>query len=346
MISRINLALALLLAAQIALLGVIALTTGGSQSHAVEPIVKGMTATDIDSLTIASAPDDEITFARKDNGWVLPNADDFPVNGSQVNEALDKLLGMDSGRLVASNPVNFGRLAVKDDDYRRRVELRGGASSAVIYLGEDGGVDSVYTRRDNENEVYLGRGLNAWELSTQVAGWVDASYVNLAQDDLLSLHIDNAHGSLTLARDGETWTLADLAESEQFEDTRLPGVLRNAASIRLVEPLGRTAQDSHGMDAPRLTLTLTYRQPLPTEAGDEDEAEESAGEAEAVYSQETLSLTFGAALDDGHVVLKSSDNDYFVTVRESVYSAFSELRRADFVKAAESPSVAPNGLGD
>ena len=340
MISRSNVYLAILLGLQVVLLAALVLSSGGGETRPVEPIVRDLSADDVQRLSVASGADDELVFARKDTGWVLPKADDFPVNGEKVDEMLGKLLGLDTSRLVASNPVNFARLEVKDDDYRRRIELSGGASSALIYLGGSGGVDTVYTRRADENEVYLGRGLNAWELSAQAATWLDANYVSIPQADVQAIQIENAIGSLSLVRDGENWTLADLREGELFEDTRLPGMLRNAATIRLVEPLGLTAQAAWGMDAPRVTITLRYRQLLPAEQDSNAETEESDRDtaAEIQYSDETLILTFGAALEDGTIALKSSESDYFVSARDTVFNAFGELERGDFIKLPESDS--------
>ena len=64
-------------------------------------------------------------------------------------------------------------------------------------------------------------------------------------------------------------------------------------------------------------------------------AETSDGETSAAapeYREETFSLFFGAQLDDG-VVLKSSDADYYVLTRDTVFNAFNDLSRADLVKA-------------
>ncbi|MCY4464671.1 MAG: DUF4340 domain-containing protein [Chloroflexi bacterium] len=341
MISRSNVILAILLAAQVVLLAVSVVTSGGTESRAIEPLVQGIGAPEIERMTIATSPDDAVTFARKGDGWVLPDADDFPVNGDKVDEMLDKLFALDNRRLVAANPANFARLEVKADDYRRRIELSGGNASAVIYLGGSGGVDTVYARRADENHVYLGSGLNSWELSTQIASWVDASYVNIAQDDVQQIRVQNAQGDFTLQRDDEGWTYADLGEGELLEDSKIPGILRNAASIRLVEPLGLSALDAYGMAEPGVVVDLQYRQLLETGSSEEASAAEEVVDDEAnadepQYSQETLALTFGATLEDGDIVLKSSQSDYFVSVRETTYKVFNELSRDDLVKLPES----------
>ncbi len=342
MISRSNVRLASLLLAQIVLLAVSVVTSGSTETRAVEPLVAGINAPAIERMTVATSPDDALTFARKDGGWVLPAADDFPVNSEKVDEVLGKLLALDTRRLLASNPVNFARLEVKADDYRRRIELSGGDASAVIYLGGSGGADTVYARRADENHVYLGSGLNSWELSTQVATWVDASYVNIAQADVQQIRLRNAQGDFTLLRAGESWTYTGLREGETLEDTKIPSILRNAASVRLVEPLGISAQDDYGLAEPKVLVELTYRQLVESAASEEANADEmDAGEpdaepAEPQTTDETLTLTFGAALESGDVVLKSSQSDYYVTVRETSYQVFAELSRDDLVKLPES----------
>lgn len=339
MISRSNVLLASLLAAQVVLLAVSVVTSGGAESRVIEPLVAGISASETERMTIATSPDDAVTFMRKAAGWVLPDADDFPVDGDKVDEVLDKLLALDTRRLVASKPVNFARLEVKADDYQRRIELSGGNVSAVIYLGGSGGVDTVYARRADENQVYLGRGLNSWELSPQIATWVDASYVNIAQADVRQILVRNAQGDFTLLRDDESWTYTDLREGELLEDTKIPGILRNAASIRLVEPLGSSAMDDYGLAEPTVSVEVQYRQLIETEANEEAGSADEVVDDEATepqYSEEMLTLTFGAALENGDIVLKSSQSDYFVSVRETTYQVFAELSRDDLVKLPES----------
>ena len=199
MLNRSNLFLAALLAGQVVLLAIMTLIAGGREGRQVAPLLEGLSPAEVERVVIADDLDNEMTFARAGDGWALPNADDFPLNGEKVEEILGKLAAMDTRRLVASNPANFARLEVKEDDFRRRIELAGSGKTRVLYLGGSGGVDTVYARRGGENDVYLGSGLNSWELSTQVSTWLDASYVNVPADDVLEIHVsENARGQLHL----------------------------------------------------------------------------------------------------------------------------------------------------
>ena len=347
MLNRTNLFLAALLVVQVLLLAVSVLTTTGTESRRVELILADIAVADVAGLIIADNLENEMTFARGEAGWVLPEADDFPLDSAKINETLDKLAGMDSRRLVASNPANFARLEVKDDDFRRRITLQIGESSAVFYLGGSGGANTVYVRRADENEVYLGSGLSSWELSTQVSTWLDANYVNVPVDDVLEINVQRQDGSFTFLREGEGWSYAGLSEGEIFEDTRMPLVARNAATIRMQAPLGLEALEAYGLDEPPVVVEVRYRQLVEAEAEDDSSDEPAADEpaAEPEYVEATYTLTFGATMEDGDVVLKSSDAEYYVLARDTVLNAFTNLAHEELVKlpAPETEGEAQSG---
>ena len=338
MLNRTNLFLAALLLVQAVVLAASVVLTAGTESRTVAPILSDVAVADVDRLIIADNLENEMTFARGEDGWVLPGADDFPLDSAKINDTLAKLAGMDTRRLVASNPANFARLEVKDDDFRRRIRLHAGDSSATLYLGGSGGANTVYIRRADENEVYLGSGLSSWELSTQVSTWLDANYVNVPVDDVLEITVQRADGSFTFRRDGESWTYAGLSEGEIFEDTRMPLISRNAATVRLQEPLGLEALDEYGLDDPPVVVDVRYRQLVEAETEDAHEptAEAPAGDVEPAveleYNEATYTLTFGATLDDGDVVLKSSDAEYYVLVRDTVLNAFTNIVHDELIK--------------
>ena len=260
MLSRGNILLLVLLVVQLALLAISVLQSSEVESRPVEPILTGMTVAAIERLHFADDLGNEVTVALGDDGWALPDADDFPVDGAKVEEILNKIAGMDTRRLVATNPANFVRLEVGNKEFRRKLTLESADASAEFYLGGSGGVDTVYLRRAGEDKVYLGVGLNSWELSTQISTWVDSSYVSVPQADVLAIAVQNADGKFNFVREGDSLTYADLGEGEELDDTKLPIVLRNAATIRLQEPLGREALDEYALSEPEVTVEVRYRE--------------------------------------------------------------------------------------
>ncbi len=348
MLNRSNIALLALLIVQIVLLAVLVASSAGTETRQTEAILSGMSAAAVERFSFADDLGASVTVARAADGWVLPDADDFPVDGDKIEDLLGKIAALDTRRLVASNPANFARLEVKDDDFRRKLTLEATDSSATIYLGGSGGVDTVFARRAGEDKVYLGTGLNSWELSTQVATWLDASYVNVPQADVLAIMVHNAAGSYSFLREGETWTYAGLGADETFEDTKMPSILRNAATIRLVEPLGLEARAEYGLDEPQVRVEVRYRQLIeaaPDETDESADGEESVeAEAAVEYAEAQYTLEFGAEID-GDIVLKSSDAEYYVSVRETVFNAFNGIKRDDLIRAPELEAEAPVDSG-
>lgn len=347
MLNRSNLVLIVILVIQVALLAASVLIASSNESRPVEPILRGLAVGDVTSVTIADDLDSEVALARGEDGWVLPEADDFPVDGQKVDELLDKLASLNTKRLIAANPANFSRLEVAADDFRRRVAIVVDSATRVLYLGGGAGVDTVYARLDAENLVYLGAGLDAWDASTQISNWIDASYVNVSQADVIRISIDNSAGRFDFLREGEIWVYQGLNDGETFDDSRMSNILRNAASIRMLEPLGLTVREEYGIAEPAVTVEVVYREKVEREADENAEASDTADstEPEADYDEFTYTLAFGAVQDDGNVVVKSSDEDYYVAVRESVLTAFSDISHADLLMPVEAQSESGEAPG-
>ena len=272
MMSRSNGLLLALLVVQLVLLAVSAVATTGTEARPIQPILAGLSLSDIDRISFSDDLGNDVTMARGDDGWVLPDADDFPVAGDKVEAILAKISALDTRRLVATNPANFTRLEVGEQDFRRRVRLESGDEGAELVLGGSGGPDTVYFRRAGEERVYLGVGLNSWELSTQISTWVDASYVNVPPADVLEITVENAAGSFSFVREGDGLVYADLAEDEAFDDTKMPIVLRNAATIRLLAPLGLEALAEYDLAEPRVAVHVRYRVLVEAEAPTESDS--------------------------------------------------------------------------
>ena len=340
MLNRSNIALAALLLFQLVLLAIALVAAATTENRPIEPILRGLSPSKVDEITIVDGQDSLVTIARRDDGWALPNADDFPVDGAKVDDLLDRLAGLDTGRVVAANPANFARLEVAEDEFQRKISIRHAGETSVLYLGASGGGESAYTRLEGENQVYLGAGIYAWTASAQVASWIDTSYVNLSQADIQSISVRNSGGEFNFVRDGEIWTYVELPDGETFDDTALPNILRNAASIRMTAPLGATPLDEYGLTEPAATVEVAYRTPVEAEpeATEADGDSAAADESLIEYAEQSLTLAFGSSRDDGSVVLKSSESEYYVAVRESILTAFADISHDNLIIQAESES--------
>ena len=338
MLNRSNILLAVVLGVQIVLVAISVAARTGTENRAVQPLLPGLNTVEVLELVIADNLGNSLRIARGDDGWVLPGAGNYPVNSDKLDDLLASILGLDTSRLVATNPANFARLEVADSGFQRKLSIGGVEETRVLIFGGSAGADTVYTRIEGENQVYLGAGLNAWEASPQVSGWIDASYVSVPQEDVTRITVVNANGVFEFERDGQTWRYLGLPDGESFEDTKMPGVLRNAASIRMVEPLGLVLKDEYGMIDPTVTVEVEYRQIVEVAVGsaddvsDSEENETDGSEETLDYTTESYTLSFGTKRDDSNIVMKSSTSHYYVTVGGYALDAFSDLDHADLVR--------------
>ena len=338
MSNRSNLILAVLLLIQLTLLGIAAISAARLEPARTEPLLTAFSTEAVERITVADDLGNEVSLAKNEEGWVLPNADDFPVDAAKVEELLDKIAGLNTSRLIASNPSSLARLEVKDDDFQRRLNLTNASSTEVIYLGGSGGANTTYVRRADDGRVYLGMGLNTWEAPTQVSLWINTSYVNVPQDDIFALRLDNSHGSFSFQRDGDAW-FYDGAD-EAVDEVQMAGLLRNAASIHMAAPLGRQTRDEYGLDDPQITLQVWHRQAVETadEATDDettDDETDDAAEAQVEYIETSYALAVGAEQADGNFALKSSTNDYIALARPAVIDAFADVSHETLAPPAE-----------
>ena len=341
MLNRSNLILAVLLLIQLTLLGIAAISAARLEPARTEPLLTAFSTEAVDQITVADDLGNEVSLAKNEEGWVLPNADDFPVDAAKVEDLLDKIAGLNTSRLIASNPSSLARLKVKDDDFQRRLNLASASSTEVIYLGGSGGANTTYVRRADDDRVYLGMGLNTWEAPTQVSLWIDTSYVSVPQDDIFALRLDNSHGSFSFQRDGEAW-FYDGAD-EAVDEVQMAAILRNAASIHMAAPLGRQTRDEYGLDDPQITLQVWHRQAVETadEAADDettDDGMNDAAEIQVEYTETSYALSVGAEQADGNFALKSSTSDYIALARPAVIDAFADVSHETLAPPAEEPA--------
>jgi len=98
--NRGNQVLAAILIAQIAL-AVLIFWPREASVAAGEPLLAGLEADQVVRLVIRDNQDQELQLAKGGDGWVLADAGDYPVNQGAVPELLEKIVSLQTGRLVA-----------------------------------------------------------------------------------------------------------------------------------------------------------------------------------------------------------------------------------------------------
>ncbi len=179
-----------------------------------EPLLGDLAVADVVALIVEDHDQNRMPLSQEAGQWVLSELGAYPTDAAKVNQLLNKLVAINTGRLVTRTDSSHKRLQVARDDFMRRVELKtADGESVIVYLGSSPRYGATHVRREGQDETYLTDDLGSWEANTSAAAWIDATYFYVVQDDIVSLTLENSNGSFTFSKDeADQWIMAGLAE--------------------------------------------------------------------------------------------------------------------------------------
>ena len=322
-----NWGLAAILAVQIEVIAVIFWPRGTASGEGELGLFPGLEADRIAAVTITEGDGSTLRLAKQAGGWVLPEADDYPVQDDKVPPLLDKLVALEAERLVTQTGDSHKRLKVADDDFERHIELElADGTRHHLYVGSSPSFGATHVRAGDQDEVYLTSELTAFDADAEPTRWVEREYFSVPEEELVALTLENKAGTFEFAKEGDTWTMEGLAEDEEFDETKLLALVGRLGSVPLLRPLGQEELVSYGMREPQAIVTIR------TESDEEGER--------------TYTLRVGSQdPDDLSYVVVSSESPYHVRVSEFTVKDFVEKGREDFlvVPPTVTPEATPTG---
>ncbi len=309
--------LAAILLVQIVLTVVVFWPRSAAEAKA-EPLFPDLAADDVVSLSVVDENGDRLTLRRGEEGWILPEADDYPAQTTSITPVLDSLVKANTDNVVARSEGSHRQLQVSEENFVRQLafETEDGLER-VLYVGSSPRYGASHVRVEGEEEVYLTAAISEWNLTAQPSSWVDATYLSVPQEELVGVTLENEQGTFTFVRSEEgTWTLEDLAEDEQASETEISGLVNSVASLRLQRPLGRTEEAAYGLDDPHAVVTL----------------QTTGGEHTLVVGAHDA--------EDGSYVVKASSAPYYVTASEASVRRVVEAGREDLLQVESTPTPA------
>jgi hypothetical protein len=308
--SRLNQILIALLVVQIALVAYVFWPRPTAQAEG-GPLVSGFNAAEVVSLTISDGDGHRVALAKSGDGWVLPEAGDFPVKADSVTPFLDKIGALKTNRLVTQTESSHRRLQVAPDEFNRLVEISlADGSSHKLFIGSSAGAGATHVRADDQPQVYLTADLTGWDANAQASAWIDTLYFTLPQTATVALTLENQNGRFEFDKTGDSWSMAGLAAGETLKSDEVTRLVNLASTVRLAEPIGRTEQTDFGLAEPLAVVTLKT--------------------ADSDYT-----LHVGTKNSDtNNYVIKASNSPYYVWVAETTVNDFVTRSRADFVEQA------------
>ncbi len=275
----------------------------------------------ITSLTITGADGQSIKLAKAGGEWVLPEAGDYPVQEGKVPALLDKIAGLETGRLVTQTSGSHKRLGVAEDGFERLVELElDDGTHHRLYVGTAPSFSVIHVRADEQDEVYLASDLSTIDVGVLATDWTGRDYLSVPRDQVVALTLENENGRFDFSKEGDTWTMQGLTSDETLNETAVQTLLGRATSVSMLRPLGKEEKAEYGMADPSATVTLHTRN-------------EEGGEK--VY---TLRVGAQDPGDNSYTVI-SSESPYYVQVSEFVVKDLVEKVRDDLLAPPPEPET-------
>jgi len=256
--------LALALAIQI-ILSVWAFWPRGARTGGVAALLPDLKTADVVAMAVTDEDGNKVQLRQVSGSWVLPDVDDYPAQAEEITSLLDKIVALDTRRLVTRTSGSHKRLQVAADSFVRRVELETTSGAKhTLYLGSAPSYGTTHVRLEGKDETYLTGDLTSWDFGATAVSWVDTAYFSIAEDQLSAVIVKNAKGTLTLNRDEQgNWTLAELPAGEQLSTDTAKQMVSRATSISLLKPLGKAKLPAYGLDNPLAVVTLRPKEGEP-----------------------------------------------------------------------------------
>jgi hypothetical protein len=325
--NRVNKILGAVLIAQVALVALTwSLYYTSPAASGSEPLF-GFEAKKVTALEITAKPAKpeepvQVTkLAKKDDKWVLVDADDYPAEKEKVEKLVEDLTSLRIRDPIARNAANHNALKVGEQEYDRRVTLKTSSDSKTVIVGSGKG-SSLNVRYQGKNEVYRTQGMSVWSISTGKRAYVDSEYFKVDKDKITAATLRNEKGILNFAKQGVEWTVLELPPGETLDKNKMKNFIDRLSKIHLNEPIGKEVKPEYGLSGRTEVVLVT---------ADEDETE-------------THRYVIGDMKGDQYYYAKADDNEYVVTISKWDANELREKHISDLLekKKTEEPASAPS----
>jgi hypothetical protein len=201
MLTRFHKILLAALAVQLALVAFVLTRDDDAAALRERPILAGFDADKVTRLQVfAAGPTAKpVDLVKRDAGWVVGSAFDYPVDKTKVTDAVSPIAKAAAAAPIATQAGRHKQLRVAADDFERKLVITSGGKDTTLYLGSAAGARRIAVRIDGDDRVYAVSGLSAFAFGTEPRQWVDTGYVKVPRDDVTRL---------VVARDGKVVELA------------------------------------------------------------------------------------------------------------------------------------------
>jgi hypothetical protein len=241
------LVLQLLIAIGIAMTGGRTLATGSGDA----PLFR-FTPEQVQRIQLANGDGNEtLALTRQDEGWVIADLGDAPVQADKVGRLLDDLVALKRPLPVGASEEARKRFKVADDGFERRVVIEGDDGPlAQLIVGDSPGFRRVFARVDEDPAVYDLR-LAVSDVSPLRDDWVQTDLLRLDAEQIAQ--VKRGDWILTKGDDG-TWTVE--GETRPLDQEAIKALILRLGNLSYRGILGVQDDPAYGQATPESVIEI------------------------------------------------------------------------------------------
>jgi Domain of unknown function (DUF4340) len=205
-------------------------------------------------------PDREIELTKSDQGWRLVKPVDAAADETVVKTLITTLAGAEVQKTLDQMPTDLGPFGLDKPTVTVRLSVKDGTPPPSVSVGKNTAIGGkTYVRKGDEPKLYLTTTALSFGLNKQAKDLRNKDLLVFQDDDVKQVEIKAGDGAtVTLTRkDKDAWTVGP--GGHPADPTEARSYLSSLRSTRAADFPDDAPTDlkQYGLDAPRLTVTVT-----------------------------------------------------------------------------------------
>ncbi len=184
---------------------------------------------EVAALELTGSDQQHLVLRKGAAGWFLPGHGDAPADAEKVNALLTTLGAIERPWPVARSADTHKRFKVAENDFERRLVLRGkDGELADLLIGSSPGFRKVHARLADEDEVF-DIPFSSYQAVLKPADWIDRTIFQVDPDGVTTLEL----GHLRLVRKDGGLQLEGLNGGQRTATEKAAQLLQRLASLQV-----------------------------------------------------------------------------------------------------------------
>ncbi|MCC6219649.1 MAG: DUF4340 domain-containing protein [Deltaproteobacteria bacterium] len=260
----------------------------------------------VDRIVIEEKEKSPLIIAKGENGWLLPENHDFPIEKTKLDGILNSINQIKRPYAVGNTELAAKKLRVASDDFEKKVVFyQKEQPVGSLFMGTSPVYKKVHVRVNEEAEIFEVP-FDSYALNADKSNWQDNAYLHLDKESIAKLSLN---GFVLERKEGAAFAVSKLSENESTRSDKANELLEKVSNISFSDVIGKEPKPEH----------KDYQEVLSYTVG--------------LKSEKTREYKFRAKDKEAtDYVLKISDDPYYFEVKKYVVEDLEKAKREDLIE--------------